>query len=460
MQNADNFVRWFRQVAPYVHDFGGRTFVIAFGGEMVAERARFASFIHDINLLAALEIRLVLVLRRAAADRGRAQGARACARKYAQGLRVTDEQALTAVKHAGGVLRVEIEALLSQGLPNSPMARAQIRVASGNYITARPIGVRKGVDFQFTGAVRKVDAAALSAHLDVGDIVLVPHLGYSPTGEVFNLAWEDVAENVAVALKADKLLMYTDKLPTDRKGEVVSRAHRREAEPLPARKRDLTAGNDARHRAPARARWRTAWRAATWSRAARGLAAAGALHPRRRRHHDHRRPGREAARRRRIEDVRGILALIEPLEADGTLVKRSRELLEAEIGNFLVVEHDGTIVGCAALYPFPDDKSAEFACLAVAPGVREAGLRRTAAESLRRTRQGAQAAAPVRAHHARRALVSRAGLPRRRVFGAALAAPGALQLETQLEGVPQANIGSGGENAPDGHHPSRLSGGD
>src|SRR5512145_1754756 len=241
MDSSGNFVHWFRQVAPYVHDFGGRTFVIAFGGEMVAERARFESFIHDVNVLASLEIRLVLVhgARPQIDAEMKAKGMRS---RYAQGLRITDEAALTVVKHAGGVLRVELEAVLSQGLPNSPMARAGIRVVSGNYITARPIGVRKGVDFQFTGAVRKVDAAALSAQLDVADIVLVPFVGYSPTGEVFNLAWEDVAESVAVALKADKLLMYTDKLPTNRKGEVVSELTADEALALAGKKTNLTPG--------------------------------------------------------------------------------------------------------------------------------------------------------------------------------------------------------------------------
>ena len=243
-QHPEAFVRWFRQVAPYVHDFGGRTFVVAFGGEMVAERARFTSFVHDLNLLAALEIRLVLVhgARPQVDAEMKAKGLRS---KYAQGLRITDEQALTAVKHAAGSLRVEIEALLSQGLPSSPRARARLRVSTGNYITARPIGVRKGVDFLFTGAVRKVDADALNAHLDAGDVVLVPHLGYSPTGEVFNLSWEDVAENVALALKADKLLMYTDKLPTGRKGEVLSELTAREAEAL-LKKEGLTSPQTAR----------------------------------------------------------------------------------------------------------------------------------------------------------------------------------------------------------------------
>src|SRR5687768_622511 len=371
MDNAASFVRWFRQVAPYVHDFGGRTFVIAFGGEMVAESARFQSFIHDVNVLASLEIRLVLVhgARPQVDAEMKAKGLRS---RYAQGLRVTDEAALTVVKHAAGVLRVEIEALLSQGLPDSPMARAQIRVVSGNYITARPIGVRNGVDFQFTGTVRKVDAAALAAQLDVVDIVLVPHLGYSSTGEVFNLAWEDVAENVAVALRADKLLMYTDRLPADRKGEVVSELTADQAADLAKKKGALTPAAARALEHVARAVENGVGRGHLIARRAEGslllelfthagvgtMITADAV---------------EKLRPARVEDVRGMLALIEPLEAEGTLVKRSRELIEAEIGNFLVVEHDARIVGCAALYPFPDDKSAEFACLAVATEYRDAG---------------------------------------------------------------------------------------
>jgi len=267
---------------------------------------------------------------------------------------------------------VEIEALLSQGLPNSPMARAGIRVVSGNYITARPIGVRKGIDFQFTGAVRKVDAAALSAQLDVADIVLVPFVGYSPTGEVFNLAWEDVAESVAVALKADKLLMYTDKLPTNRKGDVVSELTADEALTLSGKKGNLTPSTARALEHVARAVDNGVLRGHLVTRRSPGSLLLELF--------THAGVGTmitddtvEKLRAARIEDVRGMLELIEPLEAEGTLVKRSRELLEAEIGNFFVIEHDNRIVGCAALYPFPDDKAAEFACLAVAPGVREAG---------------------------------------------------------------------------------------
>jgi amino-acid N-acetyltransferase len=373
-QNQESFVRWLRQVTPYVHAFRGRTFVVGFGGEMFAERARFASFIHDLNLLAALGIRLVLVhgARPQIEAELKERGARS---RYAQGLRITDAAALVAVKEAVGVLRVEMEALLSQGLPNSPMAGAQIRVASGNYITARPLGVLKGVDFQFTGAVRKIDAVAISRRLDAGEVVLVPHLGYSATGEVFNLAWEDVAENVAIALKADKLLMYTDKLPADRKGEVISELTEEQARAVLA-----TVGkNDGLTQQTVRA----------LEHAVRAVdAGVGRAHLVTRRV-----PGSlllelfthagvgtmvtadtvERLRPARVEDVRGMIAIIEPLEADGTLVKRNRDLLEAEIGNFFVVDHDGVIVGCAALYPFPDERSGEFACLAVAEGYRDEG---------------------------------------------------------------------------------------
>jgi len=370
LQHPESFVRWFRQVAPYLHAFRGRTFLVAFGGEMFAERARFASFIHDVSILAALGIRLVLVhgARPQIEAELKTRGIRS---RYVQGLRVTDERALQAVKEAAGVLRVEIEALLSQGLPNSPMAGAQIRVASGNYITAQPIGVRHGTDFQFTGAVRKVDAAGIARRLDAGEVVLVPPLGYSPTGEVFNLAWEDVAEGVAVALKADKLLMYTDRLPADRKGEVVAELTAQEAEGLLKKEGLSTSTSRVMEHAV---------------RAVKGGVARGHIVTRRATGSlllelfTHTGVGTmitaatvEKLRPARIDDVQGMLALIEPLEADGTLVKRSRELLESEIGNFLVVEHDGVIVGCAGLYPFKEEKSAEFACLAVAEGYRDAG---------------------------------------------------------------------------------------
>jgi amino-acid N-acetyltransferase len=370
LPNPEAFVRWFRQAAPYVHAFRGRTFVIGFGGELVAERARFVSFLHDLNLLAALGIRLALV--HGARPQIEAElRARRQRSRYSQGLRITDANSLLAVKHAAGSLRVEIEALLSQGLPNSPMAGAQIRVASGNYIAAKPVGVVKGVDFQFTGAVRKVDGAAIVRRLEAGEVVLVPHVGYSPTGEVFNLAWEDVADSVARSLKADKLLLMVEQLPTGRRGEILSELTAREAEALlvkdglaaPTRRAiehalgALGAGVGRVHLVSRRAEGATLLELFTHSGVGTMITADPV----------------EKLRPAKIEDVGGILALIEPLEADGTLVKRNRERLEQEITNFEVIEHDGAILACAALYPYAHEKSAELACLAVAPDYRDSG---------------------------------------------------------------------------------------
>ena len=370
LSHPEAFVRWFRQVAPYVHAFGGRTFVIGFGGELVAERGRFVRFVHDLNLLAALDIRLVLVhgARPQIEAELRAKRLRS---RYARGLRITDAASLTAVKHAAGFLRVEIEALLSQGLPNSPMAGAQIRVASGNFIAAKPIGVLAGVDYQFTGTVRKVDSTAIAQRLQAGDVVLVPHVGYSPTGEVFNLAWEDVAENVARSLKADKLLLYVDQLPVGRRGQIISELTARECEAL-LKKDGLSAPTKRAIEHALRAVRAGVGRAHLVSRRADGATLLELF--------THTGVGTmitadpvERLRPAKIDDVGGILALIEPLEADGTLVKRNRERLEQEIGNFELIEHDGAILACAALYPFAGDRSAELACLAVAPEYRDAG---------------------------------------------------------------------------------------
>src|SRR5512140_982087 len=215
---STEFVTWFRSVAPYINAFRGKTFVVAFGGEVVAD-GKFVELTHDFNLLAALGIRLVLV------HGARPQIEQRLAQekiegRYHNGVRLTDAETLLCVKEAVGRVRLEIEAQLSVGLANSPMANADIRVAGGNFITAQPIGVIGGVDMQHTGSVRKVDVAALNDRMDFGEVVLLSPVGYSPTGEVFNLTLEDVSTATAVALDADKLmfLMDTDRV-ADNKGK-------------------------------------------------------------------------------------------------------------------------------------------------------------------------------------------------------------------------------------------------
>ena len=357
------FIEDFRQSAPYIHAHRGRTFVLAFGGEAVAD-SRFSGLVHDIALLHSLGIHLVLVhgARPQIESRLVSRGANL---EYANGLRITDDAALACVKEAVGTVRVEIEALLSMGLANTPMSGVRLRASSGNFVTARPLGIRDGIDYCHTGEVRRVDGAAIRQHLDDQRIVLLSPIGYSTTGEVFNLSAEEVATAAASELQADKLILMTEG-PELRDGRrrPISQLSLTEATALLNSGRQL--GEDTyrhlehalhacRHgvnRVHLVSRHREgALLLELFTRDGNGtLITAGTY---------------EGLRAATIDDVGGILGLIMPLEKEGIMVKRSRELLEIEIDHFHVIERDGAIIACAALYPAEDGRVAELACLAV-----------------------------------------------------------------------------------------------
>jgi amino-acid N-acetyltransferase len=356
------FVRWFRDSSPYIHAHRGRTFVVSFGGEALAD-GLFDNLVHDFALLNSLGVKLVLVhgARPQVEQRLKLRGGQM---HYVDGLRVTDAQALECVKEAAGTVRVEIEALLSMGLAHSPMAGARIRVTSGNFVVARPLGVRGGVDFGHTGEVRRVDVDGIRGKLDQGEVVLLSPIGYSPTGEVFNLGAEEVAVAVAAALRADKLLLLTEqdcRRPDD--GSPIRQLTTAEAEAL--LKSSALAEDAAAHlKAAVNACLRGVRRAHLLNRRTDGAALLElftrdgvgtlvSLSP------------FETLRQAEVKDVAGILELIKPLEKKGVLVKRSREHLETEVHDYSVIERDGMILGCAALHPYPEQAMGELACLAL-----------------------------------------------------------------------------------------------
>ena len=364
------FIGWFRSAAPYFHAFRGKTFVIAFGGEVFAEN-RFLELAHDINLLHSAGIRVVLAHGSRPQIEAQLQQRKTRSR-YAKGLRITDPVALECVKEAVGLLRVEIDALLSLGLPNSPMAGAAINTVSGNFMTAQPVGVHDGIDFQYTGKVRKVDAQAISGCLDAGNIAIVSPVGYSPTGEVFNLAMEDVAVATATALSAEKLVFFSDAPVEDQEGERLPELTAQESAELLARGNRLTADTRLYLAHAVEAVRGGVQRAHVISRKMPGALLIELF--------THEGSGTMITadkvvrlRQAKIDDAGGILKLIEPLEEDGTLVRRGRELLEREITRFSVIEHDGVIIGCAALYPLASARAGELACLGVRPDYRDAG---------------------------------------------------------------------------------------
>lgn len=373
---TDQFVAWFRGASPYINAHRGRIIVIHVGGELV-EHEGFSHLIHDISLLNSLGIRLVLVhgirpqVERRTAELG-------ITTRLHKGLRVTGDAELAVVKEAAGAVRVEIEALLSMGLANSPMAGARIRVTSGNFIIARPLGVIDGVDFLHTGEIRRVDVGGIQDQLNQGGVVVVSPIGYSPTGEAFNLSGETVATALSLCLGAAKLMLLGS-------GEALSNGAG-----VPLRQLTLEQARTLLETDPP------------------GLGSAERHHLENAVHAgeygvervhllDGRRDGAllkelftrdgvgtlvsadryEALRPATIEDIGGLLELLEPLEQDGTLVRRPREKLEQEIDHFVVMERDGTIIGCAARYPSDSPAAQELACLVIHPEYRRSGLGET-----------------------------------------------------------------------------------
>jgi amino-acid N-acetyltransferase len=270
------------------------------------------------------------------------------------------------VVDAAGALRAQIEAQLSTGLPNSPMQGARIRVSSGNFVTARPIGVVDGVDLHLTGRVRRVDATAIHRQLDDGAIVLLSPLGYSPTGEIFNLALEDLAVRCAAKVKADKLILFSEAAGVfDGGGKLLRQLARREAAQLPVADPDqarlLQTAIQACEAGVPRSqiisyRDDCALLEELFTHDGSGTLVSDDPY--------------EQSREATIDDVGGILELIEPLEREGVLLKRSRELLEQEIGQFRLLQRDGRIIACAALYPFPQERCGEVACIVTHPDYR------------------------------------------------------------------------------------------
>ncbi|MBA2410276.1 MAG: amino-acid N-acetyltransferase [Gammaproteobacteria bacterium] len=370
--NNDHFdTPGFRNAAPYINAHRERIFVIAFGGEAIAD-ADFSSLIHDLALLHSLGVKLVIVHGARPQIEARLKSA-GVEMQYHQGLRVTDAAALTAVKEAAGCVRVEIEARLSAGLANTPMSGMRLRVVSGNFVTARPLGVRDGIDFAYTGEVRKIDVDGIRQQLDRHNLVLLSPLGFSPTGEVFNLSAADVATMTAASLPADKLIFLTeDSGLRNGQRKAVRQLNLAQAQALLVSKRRLSEEtrrdmegavsaclNGVRRVHLVNRRIDGALLKELYTRDGAGTLITAEAY--------------EGQREAVIDDVGGILELIAPLEQSSALVRRSREQLELEIQRFDVLERDGMIIGCAALYPSADEGFGEIACLAVHPRYRAEG---------------------------------------------------------------------------------------
>lgn len=371
VQDSKQLVDWFRNSAPYINAHRGKTFVLMIGGEAL-ETDNFQHIINDIALLNSLGVKLVLVhgVRPQIQKQLELHGHES---QFVDDLRITDDKSLTLIKQAVGAVQIELQSRLSMGLANSPMQGASIRTLISNVVTAQPIGIKDGVDFCHAGKVRKIDVVGIRAQLASGAIPVISPIGYSVTGEVFNLLAEEVATQVAVGLQADKFIGFCSNTGVlDEDGHVIT-------ELLPS---EAQVHVDLMEKEPGQASGTLRFLRAALAACKAGVSRShlisyyeeGALLK-----ELFTRDGvgsqivkesYERIRTATIDDIGGLLELIEPLEKQGILVKRSRELLENEIGHFQIVERDGMVIGCAALYPFYDEKMGELACLVSHPEYR------------------------------------------------------------------------------------------
>ncbi len=359
MQNQDPFIDTLRQASPYILSHRQKTCLIYLASELLEDEHALNATFQDIRLLHSLGLRLILVagLRQ---QFNRALRAAGISFEFAAYQRITPAEHLGVLAGVSGQTTTRLQALLSCRPQLDEQRTLPPVIAQGNWVIAQPRGVLEGVDFQHTGRVRKVQVEALNRALDAGQIPLLTAITPSFTGELFNLNALDQACAVASALHADKLILM---LPQTQQPQLprqlnANTLHKQQHQHwLLPKLSEITGSVKRIHLLDAFTHGALLKELFTLDGIG-SLIFADQYHE---------------VRQATIDDVGGILALIEPLEEQGILVRRGREKLEAEIANFLVVVRDGCIIGCAALYPL-DEHSAELACFAVSPQYRNQGI--------------------------------------------------------------------------------------
>ncbi|HDS5315877.1 amino-acid N-acetyltransferase [Escherichia coli] len=370
-ERKTELVEGFRHSVPYINTHRGKTFVIMLGGEAI-EHENFSSIVNDIGLLHSLGIRLVVVYgARPQIDANLA--AHHHEPLYHKNIRVTDAKTLELVKQAAGTLQLDITARLSMSLNNTPLQGAHINVVSGNFIIAQPLGVDDGVDYCHSGRIRRIDEDAIHRQLDSDAIVLMGPVAVSVTGESFNLTSEEIATQLAIKLKAEKMIGFcSSQGVTNDDGDIVSELFPNEAQArveAQEEKGDYNSGTVRFLRGAVKA-CRSGVRRCHLISYQEDGALLQELFSRDGIGTQIVMESAEQIRRATINDIGGILELIRPLEQQGILVRRSREQLEMEIDKFTIIQRDNTTIACAALYPFPEEKIGEMACVAVHPDYR------------------------------------------------------------------------------------------
>ena len=400
---TDSFGSLFRQCAPYIAMHRGSIMVIHLGGHVIQNKPIFDAIMDDISILHLLGVQLVLIagVRNQMDERLIASGHNPI---YHQGMRITSDEGLRVLKEISGFVRYEIESSLARGFRGRP-GQSGINVVSGNFFySAKPLGVRNGVDYKFTGEVRRVEVENLKQRLQGGDLVMLTSLGYSPSGEVFNVPSESLAADVAAKLQASKVIYLTEgeSLIDNRSGKNIQSFRLTQAmaflEQSGIQKNsynflDSEANNEMKNEETAIIQGTSSngntssgflqqlarcvhallggvKRAHLISPVSGGLLkelftrdGAGILVSR---------DVYEGIRQAQAKDVRAVQEIITPLEEEGILVPRSRDQLEKDMQDCFLVTREDTVLACGMLKRY-SETHAEVCCLAVHPRYRKEG---------------------------------------------------------------------------------------
>ncbi len=367
MSNHQDFVQWFRGAAPYIKAHRNKTFVILISDEII-QSDRLTGLIHDIALLNHLGNKLI-ILHSSRNSIDRALAKHDITSDFNRNIRISDVGSLPYIIQAINEVKLHLESQLSMGLPNTPMSGSEISLVSGNFVTGMPLGVIDGVDMQHSGKVRDIKHEAINDLLDKNHVILLSNIGYSRTGEIFNLPAEELAAETAKALCADKLIFVqlnhgdselADTLSTADCDDLIQDAQTPEHLKSLLKLAVSAIQSSVKRVHIIDQQVDGGLLLELFTRDGYGTMITNLFY--------------EGIRSANIDDIGGILRLIEPLESTGVLVGRSREQLELEIRHFHVIEKDGMIIACIACIPDPDHNIAEVACLAVHDGYQGSGL--------------------------------------------------------------------------------------
>lgn len=365
-QMAD-YIRWFRRASPYIQAHCGSTFVVCIPGEGLNE-PNIDYLVQDICLLHSLGIKIVICYgAKPQIDATLANNG--ITSQFYEGNRVSDQNTMHYITGVSGRLRALLEAQFSVYSKSLSHHGRELSVLSGNFVVAKSMGVLQGVDMMFTGNIHRVHGKTIENLLDNNHIVLIPNIGYSSTGQAYNLSHVESGRDVALALNADKLIVlheedyaaplreYSAKTalmtPHDNRGY-----QQKFAVVATAVDRGIKRG----HLLPYTHKEGLLTELFTPIGYGTMISSSSS----------------EVIRPATGKDIGSILNITEPLEKQGILVTRSRDYLEQTIDSFMVAEIDGTVVACVALIPYESNAghidTAEFSCFVVRDYYRKTGI--------------------------------------------------------------------------------------